>query len=506
MRLTLLSLFSLFEIGIAENAKAMSACASSYALLRLVHTGSSDRRTWISQHLGEIGVVLLLCGGVLAPQWEISPAEPRLRRELFILAAIIAVYGWMLLIGKAKKVRLRAFYLIGLVFSICIVLSTAYGVGILHHRLSVRDFTEVPKAWMPTLYFAIGYAAQMSEAGLRRLLDFLAITTLLICLFGWAQFFDWRIAALLQPYYGDGGHNDLTLLLYHRVYSTLINPNVLSQFLSWTIIAYVLALVFGVGNRWRNVAVPVFCLINIVLSSSRYGILSVAFGFLFVLGLAVKTRRGISRVTGLALVFIVLSGIFVLASQRGSYIIARRFDELRNPTQAASLRARLDILWVDAFGYFLSSPIIGHGPAKTIFGQTFTDSEYMDILKWYGIVGFSVYALYYYWPLSQIRKGLRGAVNLPSQLEEDLKANLLIVRFGFVMLWMALFMNIGMFTCFNWQLMCYMWLWVGLAVRAAEVVRQAASLSGLPSSGANHAFAPRLSAATIPLPGAAANI
>jgi hypothetical protein len=455
----------------------MSGIALNYPLLRLIRTGSSAPRTWLSHHLGEIGVILLLCGSVLVPQWEISPSEPRIRRELFILLGIFAVYGWMLLVGKARGTRFRSYYVIGVVFSISVALSMAYGVQILHHDLSIRDFSEIPKSWLPMLFFSVGYGAQLSESGLRRLLNYLAFATILICLLGCAQFLDWKIALLLMPYYGDGGHNDYTLMVYHRIYSTLTNPNVLAQFLSWTLIVYVLALVFGVGSRLRNVAVAAFCLINIVLASSRYGILSAIFGFLYVVALALKTKHGLTKMLALVLLFVAFSGIFLMASQNGSYVISQRFDELRNPSQVASLRGRLDFLWVDAVQYFLSSPIVGHGPAKTIFAEVFTDSEFLDILKWYGLVGFVVYILYYCWPLLQIRRGLKRSVLLPPVLEQELRATLLVTRFGLVMLWMALFMNIGMFTCFNWYLMGYMWVWAGISVRAAEVVTEAASLA-----------------------------
>src|SRR5271166_6040934 len=366
----------------------MSATSFNLPLLRLVWTGSSEPRTWLSQRLGEIGVAILLCGGVLAPRWEVTPTEPRIRRELFILLAIILAYGWMLISGKAKQARIRMFYLIGIVFSLCVGLSTAYGAQILHHSISIRDFSEIPKSWLPMLFFSVGYGAQISESGLRRLLNYLAIAAFLICLLGWGQFFDWKIAAILTPYYGDGSHNDYTLKVYHRIYSTLTNPNVLSQFLSWTIILYVTALVFGIGNRFRNMFIPAFCLVNIVLTGSRYGILSVVFGFLFIVPLASKTRRGLSRVLRLVMLFLVFSVIFAVVSQRGSFVISKRFDELRDPMRAGSLRSRLDFLWVEAAQDFLSSPILGHGPVKIMYGHTFTDSEYLDILKMYGLVGF----------------------------------------------------------------------------------------------------------------------
>src|SRR5215831_9733220 len=167
------------------------------ALSRLLQTGSSEPRTRASQYLGEIGIIVLLCACILAPQWEASPTQPKMRRELFVLVGFIIAYGWMLLSGRARKLRQHGFYLIAALFTISVSLSLAYGVNILHHGLSIRDFTEIPKAWLPMLFFSAGYEVQLSESGLRRLLNCLAVATVLICLFGWAQFLNLRIAALL---------------------------------------------------------------------------------------------------------------------------------------------------------------------------------------------------------------------------------------------------------------------------------------------------------------------
>src|SRR5215470_6031440 len=90
----------------------------SGALSRLLHTGCTEPRTRLSQNLGEIGIIVLLCAGILAPQWEASPTEPRMRRELFVLVALILAYGWMLLAGKARKLRPHGFYLIAGLFSV----------------------------------------------------------------------------------------------------------------------------------------------------------------------------------------------------------------------------------------------------------------------------------------------------------------------------------------------------------------------------------------------------
>lgn len=158
--------------------------------------------------------------------------------------------------------------------------------------------------------------------------------------------------------------------------------------------------------------------------------------------------------------------------ERNSYWAAFRFQELQNPLQVSSLRGRLDYLWVEAFDYVKSSPWVGHGPAKRLFFEVYTDSEYLDILKFYGAIGFLAYLAYYFWPLRQLSKAFRALRAANSDLQNRLTANLLALRAGLVMFCMALFMNIGEFTFYNAFLLAFLWIWGGLAVRAAHFLTE----------------------------------
>jgi O-antigen ligase len=84
-----------------------------------------------------------------------------------------------------------------------------------------------------------------------------------------------------------------------------------------------------------------------------------------------------------------------------------RYETLKNPLQADSLRKRLDDLWLEAWSDFKTSPVVGHGPGKAFFiwHERFIDSEYLNVLREKGIVGFVVFLAYYLYPLYLIRKG-----------------------------------------------------------------------------------------------------
>jgi len=200
-------------------------------------------------------------------------------------------------------------------------------------------------------------------------------------------------------------------------------------------------------------------------------LLACAGGLLIALAFGLFARRRGLKLIGLLFLVGVLIPVFGEA-QRSSYWASHRFEQLRNPLQVASLRGRLDFLWIEAGDYFLSSPWVGHGPAKTVFETVYTDSEYLDILKYYGIIGFLCYLAYFFWPLLEMLRGLRTLRFLSPDLEERLGANLLVLRAGFAIFCLALFMNVGEFTFYNLELLGFVWLWGGLAVRAAQFVME----------------------------------
>jgi O-antigen ligase len=259
---------------------------------------------------------------------------------------------------------------------------------------------------------------------------------------------------------------------YGRIFSTMGNPNGLGQLMSWCMSIYVLAFLFGVGSRARNLCVSAMCVITVALTSSRYGLLTCAGGLLIAMAFGLFARRRGSKLIGLLFLVGVLITVFGEAQQT-SYWASHRFEQLRNPLQVDSLRGRLDVLWIEAGDYILSSPWIGHGPVKTVFETVYTDSEYLDILKYYGMVGLLCYLAYFFWPLQEMLRGLRRLRFLSPALEDRLKANLLVLRAGFAIFCLALCMNVGEFTFYNLELLGFVWLWAGLAVRAAHFVMEA---------------------------------
>ena len=435
--------------------------------------------------LGEIAVFTMFFVALVVPQVPVT-SDLNVRSELIALAVFMGIYGWMLLAGLVRQLHFNGMFVAAFLFCTSVIISIVYGTDVLHHQLLFRDYFEIPKVWLPAFYFTLTYEMDLSESALRRFLNFLVVPTALVCLYAWAQHQDLDIAYRLNPYYTGGDHVDLALLRYSRVYSTFGNPNLLGQFLSWTLITYTTAFLFQVGNRVRNVGVTLVCMTTMVLTSSRYALLATGLGLILILFLAASARRAAVKFVALFLLLGAFSYTFITV-QRSSRATQRRFEELRHPSEVNSLRLRLDGLWLEAGDFITSSPLVGHGPAKQIFTGVFTDSEYLDILKQFGVVGFIPYICFYLWGLYYMVKGLRAGKRLRPFFEERFAANFMMVRAGIVIVLMALFMNIGMFTYLNWPLMGFLWMMIGLCVRSANSVSALADRFAPPALAASRA-------------------
>jgi putative inorganic carbon (hco3(-)) transporter len=437
---------------------------ATFSTLTMNARSLREQPNW-GARLGEFSVYLIFSVALVVPQVP-ATSDLNVRSELFVLAAIIFVYAWMLLAGLVCPLRANGMFIAALLFCTSVVISIIYGTDVLHHQLLVRDYFEIPKVWLPAFYFTFAYEVELSEGALKRFLTFLTVPTVLICLFAWGQHFNLDVAYRLNPYYTGGQHIDVALERYNRVYSTFGNPNILGQFLSWTLVIYTSAFLFKVGTRVRNLGIALACMGTMVLTGSRYALLATGLGLLLILFLAASTRKAAAKFVALFLLLGAFSYTFITL-QRSAHHQQKRFEELRHPMEVNSLRQRLDGLWLEAGDFITTSPLVGHGPAKQLFTGVFTDSEYLDILKEFGIVGFVPYICFYLWGLNYLVKGLRTGKRLGPVFEERFPANYLMVRVGFVIVLMALFMNVGMFTYLNWELMAFLWLMMGITVRSA---------------------------------------
>lgn len=425
--------------------------------------GFFDSQT-LAHSLAQAAVVCLLTVSIVAPVITISDALPWFRFEQLALIPLAIVYLWLLLAGVAKPVRFNAMFLIGPIFCACILLSLFYGTFVLGHPFLYRDLYEIPKALLPVVFFTLGLEARLNEVWIRRFLVCFSIAIVLVCLYAWAQWMHFGIAYQLNFIYSGGAHDDGSLAHYRRVYSTMGNPNLLGQLMTWAVATFTLGALFRVGSRLLNFCMVAICLVTLAMTGSRYGLLDTALAFLiiFLFSASVKERR-MTLVAFLLVLLPVFAGIVVAVAESNQATL-ERFQSLRDPVHTDSFEGRIDLLWPDASKEISESPFLGHGPAKAIFSDIVTDSEYLDVLKEFGIVGFCAYLAYFIYPLLFMWRGFsfrKRSVDFP---ENRFPASVLALQLSFLMLVTGLVMNVGMSTFYSAPIQGFFWLWIGIGV------------------------------------------
>ncbi len=426
--------------------------------------------------LGQTAVISMICLSITAPAIVISSSLPYFKIEELLIPVVLAVYIWLLLAGIARPFRPNGMFLVGLLYFTCNLVSLAYGAAILGHPVVFNDYYELPKAWMHVAFFTIAYEAALSESALRRLLAWFSFAAVLVCCYAWGQFLSLGFSYKLNPYYSSSGHVDEDLMYAGRVYATVGNANSLGILMTWCVVLLALAFLVRVGSRLYYGLVAFSCLVTLVMTGSRYGLLTLALGLLMIFAPgSLASRRNLPRLA-LALVLIPIVVWTYLAVGRSNSRNLQRYQTLSDPLQVDSLRQRLDWLFPILWSDFLKSPVIGHGPAKSyLWGGagpgTYVDSEYLSVLRRFGIVGLLVFLAYYLYPLYLIRKGRQAARRLDSLSWAQLPAHRAVLEATFTMGVLALVMNVGMGTFGTPFLNGFLWLWFGVGARAAVNVR-----------------------------------
>jgi O-antigen ligase len=245
------------------------------------------------------------------------------------------------------------------------------------------------------------------------------------------------------------------------------NPNALGQLMDWCLLLFLLAFLNRVGNRMANLLLASACVITLVMTGSRFGLVAAALGVLIIAFLvSYSGRRELAKLGFL----LVLVPIFVWTYQTVATSNRRtleRYETLRNPLEIDSLRQRVDQLWKDEWQDFVESPVVGHGPAKSVFTLGYTDSEYLEVLRGGGVLGLTFFLGYYFVPLYLIAKGLRASRYSAAAIAQRAPATLVCAQFGILLSLLALFMDIPMSTFYNPFLQGFLWLWLGVSAGAS---------------------------------------
>jgi hypothetical protein len=443
-----------------------------------------ERHRWqsgvqLAKWLAEVCVILLVCVSITMPPFKIGGLDFYLKAEQILLPAIVGIYLWMLLAGVARLIRLNGLIVAGAIYSLCIAISIWYGADLLNQTVLLRDFYEIPKVWLPVLFFTVTYEAELSEAALGRLIFWFGLAVGLVCLYAWAQWGNWGLTYPLNRLYSTGNHDD-ALFGSRRVYATVGNPNLLGMLMTWSLAVFIMALLSRAGTRAWYLVLAVVCLVTLAMTGSRYGLMTGSLVILLVLALpSTSPQKRAIQFRYLLMILPFMAVLFYLVATSNQHTL-ERFQTLRRPLEADSLRERLDGLWLDAFSEIQQTPFFGRGPAKSFYRGVITDSEYLDVLKQFGIIGFLPYFAYFIIPLGILWKGLRACWRAGPLLEQQIPLTFTVLRFCLIIGVTAIVMNIGSTIFYDVPLQGFFFLWMGIGARCATSIREAAKTTRLP--------------------------
>lgn len=453
-------------------------------------------RNFLTHRLSQFVIIAMLSSAVIAPAIVFSSALPFFKIEQLLIPVFGFVYLWMVLVGIARPIRLNALFVIGSLYCLCNVISIWYGTTVLGHPVVLRDFYELPKVWLPVIFFTFGFESRLSEESYRKLILAFSVPVLLICLYAWAQFANLGFTYKLNAFYSSGGHIDLALRYARRVYATMGNPNTLGQLMDLCALLFLLAFLYRVGSRMVNLLVAIACVITLVMTGSRFGLVAAALGLLLTAVLVSYAGRRELAKLGLLLAFLPVFVWVYQAVATSNQRTLERYETLRNPLDIDSLRERVDLLWKEEWRDFAESPVVGHGPAKSVFTLGYTDSEYLEVLRSQGLLGLVFFLAYYLVPLYLIAKGVRACRARAAFSSTRCPATIVCAQFGVIVAVLTLFMNIPMSTFYNPFLQGFFWLWLGVSAQAAKALQRSPGAAIVDPSDAKRRLFLRLRART----------
>ncbi len=341
-------------------------------------------------------IIPLLAIYILLPPLSLSSSIPDLR-----FGFIFVLLLWLLYFLGHRTGRRRALFVWDrsmiwfVLFGISICVSITFSALVLDYQPLLRDWFELLKIVQYFLIFALVVGMDIRDGDYKRIyLWSLAIFALAV-FFGFAQYFNlFDVNRIIVPYYTTTQLKGL--LVHKRIIGTTANPN---DFAALLVIGSSLALsgfLYLKEKFLRYTSIICFVLFALAtaLTLSRTGLVIqivacafILFGhYLFHLARLKKIRVFIVVIVVLLLI---ISLIVWLAPEK-FYI---RMTSGLNIIDDNSWQLRMG-RWGEALNLWRQSPFFGWGPGKKTM-TTIVDNEWILLLRRYGILGVSVFVLWF---------------------------------------------------------------------------------------------------------------
>lgn len=351
----------------------------------------------------------VLFSAIVLPPLSSLPGLPDIRLEELLFFLLFP----LLILKKepAGNDKLYNLFIITVIaFGSAILFSIFYGRYILGVPVIGRDYFELLKLFKLLIVVVAFARFDLNKDDISHLLYLTVISFLISSTLGLMQFYGiLGFERITGPYYFAERIYDV----YNRMMGTFSNPNTYGTVLTLgTVVTAVL--VFYEKEVHRKITLSFLVLLfsfTIALTQSRTAIVVLVLALFLVFGLnTYKSRFSLKQIVfftaGLFITVILFIGVL-------SEDIITRFSALSDINEDTSWQMRM-LAWYLNLTIFSESMLFGWGPAKMIH-TTIVDSEYILILRRYGIVGFTIYMFIYLIPLYraylfQAKDGIAGAM------------------------------------------------------------------------------------------------
>jgi hypothetical protein len=361
--------------------------------------------------------ILLPALFVLSPRIHLM--GPAFRLGDLWLYGMFPFYVMYLVMSRRFRIR-WVDYLFGALF-VSTAVSIAYGGFALDVPVGLRDLFELPKLLKYYLGFRIVADLPWRSSDARRVGKVFLVTTVVALVFAFFQYYNvlW-VNHFVTPGYVSPWHV-VKIQYLGRVAAPLENPNYLAFFLAIPVFGAFLALtdmfrrdgdhralLYSAGLLAATGVVVNMAVARTAFVATSVGLLAVA--AVRYLGFAPERRRRVLRAVSLALVVVLLAGVFgyvfleaVPHGIRSMSFVTRMgiglsevisAEEEERPSNWQQRLERWGVAWETIEDY----PVLGVGPAKAVAEEEVrppTDNEYLVYAVRYGGVGLVLYITFY---------------------------------------------------------------------------------------------------------------
>lgn len=368
-------------------------------------------------------LILLMCfSAILIPPLKLSDSIPIIRPEfaMSLLVFPLIIYFKRETLNSNVK-RFLIFYLGFMAIQLFSIFYGKYFHGV---QTGYKDFVEVIRVGSYLLIVIVLSRVQLGEFDYRKLMWFILLIFFASALIGLFQYFSvLSFDSITAPLYSENR-------VWHvntRMFGTFVNPNTYGTFISIGILLCVALMYHEKTISLKFYLFFIFLALfwTLVLTESRTALVTLFTGivtYVLIYNIYLKGNliASIRSIVVFAIIFIILFAVM-------SSALIDRFSTLLTFMEDPSWQMRL-FAWYINFNLFLESWLFGFGPAFHQFTPT-VDSDYILILRRYGIVGFTSYCLVYAILIKQAFKNLQ-LTDIYSHFKIFMISSFLIVLVG----------------------------------------------------------------------------